>query len=536
MAKMIPALFSSSAYAGSKAEEKLYHALKNCLDDSYTVFHSFDFFLRNLQSKLIEAEIDFLILSPQWGILVLEVKGGVVGYDGTRWLQNSIPLDESPYHQAKKNKYALSTFLKNKMGREPSLPFGHAVCFPDVFTQIKTLTADADPAITITNGEIPYLDSVVPEIMRLYQKDSAASVSKAEYEMVRKALMPEFEYGAALADIAGASEQIIFRLTEEQCRLLDFIGDRKRVLVKGSAGTGKTVLALKKAKELAAEGKKVLLLCYNKLLAELLQKSVSNAPGDITAINYHSFCLNCLQKEGIEPATRPDDQFWRYEIPERFLKLLEKKPLRYDAIIVDEAQDFMESYWITIDSMLDVHGYLYVFYDPDQNLYQCDLRLPIAGQPFILTANCRNTRRIAEALKNKTGYEAKIKDDAPDGVPVSEIFCATDQEARKELSRILHQLVQEQGIEPDRIVIIGGHKLEHTFLADNQKAGNFLIEHEPEPDSKAIRYCTYMKFKGCEADAVIVLGYDPKDPGWARPNALYAAMSRAKYLLYILHR
>lgn len=121
-------------------------------------------------------------------------------------------------------------------------------------------------------------------------------MSDGEAESIRKALIPEFEYGSILADMIGVAEQKIFKLTEEQCSLLDFLGDRKKVLVKGCAGTGKTVLALKKARELAQDGKKVLLLCYNVPLGGHLVKSLKDARGDITAGTYHNICMKRVHR------------------------------------------------------------------------------------------------------------------------------------------------------------------------------------------------------------------------------------------------
>ena len=70
MARMIPAHLSYET--GSKAEEKVFYALRKSLDDSHTVFHSFDLPVRNLQNKLIDAEMDFLIFQQEQGLLALE--------------------------------------------------------------------------------------------------------------------------------------------------------------------------------------------------------------------------------------------------------------------------------------------------------------------------------------------------------------------------------------------------------------------------------------------------------------------------------
>ena len=115
MARMIPANLSFKTE--SKAEEKVFYALRNSLDDSHTIFHSFDLPVRNLKNRLIDAEIDFLIFKQKQGLLALEVKGGSIGYNGEQWLQNSKPLKESPYQQAKKNNMLSLITWKNESVR-----------------------------------------------------------------------------------------------------------------------------------------------------------------------------------------------------------------------------------------------------------------------------------------------------------------------------------------------------------------------------------------------------------------------------------
>jgi len=205
MARMIPAALSHKT--GGRAEEKLFYALRDSLDNSYTIFHSFDLLARNLQRSIIDVEIDFLIFSHKQGLLSLEVKGGIIKHDGEKWYQNNIPLDESPYKQAERNKYAISTYLEKRLGKKLPMILAHAVCFPDVFTKMDTLPAEADEHITITGNLIPHLDSVILSILDNFKKNTHRPLRDDESEAVRRTLIPEFEYGASLADMIGTAEQ-----------------------------------------------------------------------------------------------------------------------------------------------------------------------------------------------------------------------------------------------------------------------------------------------------------------------------------------
>jgi DNA helicase IV len=191
---------------------------------------------------------------------------------------------------------------------------------------------------------------------------------------------------------------------------------------------------------------------------------------------------------------------------------------------------------LTIEEMLASDGYFYIFYDAFQNLYNTEFQFPITDEPFLLKTNCRNTRQISEVLNSLGNGNLTLKDDAPEGKQVEKINYTTDQEGRKELSRILHKLVNEEGIPIERIVILGGHTIDNTCLKDNHAVGNFTVEREPEDPAKVIRYFTYMRFKGCEADVVILLDVDRNDKRWEDDKALYTAMSRAKFMLYVLYK
>ncbi len=129
-----------------------------------------------------------------------------------------------------------------------------------------------------------------------------------------------------------------------------------------------------------------------------------------------------------------------------------------------------------------------------------------------------------------------ISEDAPEGEKVIEYNIPDVTARRNQLGKILHDLVNVQHIKRDQIVILGGHSITGTCLGKNQRVGNFHITETGEDQPNAINYHTYMKFKGCEADAVILLDVDMKDERWSERMPLYTTISRAKHILHILYR
>jgi len=533
VARMIPA--SLPPQTRSSAEKRLFHVLREALDDSFTVFHSFDLLVESKQGKFIDGEIDFLIFQPDLGFLVLEVKGGVIRYEGEegRWYQNDRPMKMSPFGQAEDSKYKLWGFLKKKLRRDPVCTFAHAVCFPDVYSELQGLPSGADSRICITGEQLDQIGRLIPEIIKLF-RSSQDRAETADSEQIRQILVPHCEFGTGLRDRIGQAEQVIFRLTENQCRLLDFISRHRRALVEGVAGSGKTVMAVKKARELAEKGYRILLLSYNVMIGEQLADAVSDLE-NVTATNYHRFCMERLKAAGISMGPADGTDFWRSEVPDAFAALIRNEPLKYDAIIVDEGQDFRTEYWVTITEMLEDNGFFYIFYDPDQNLFEGDLVFPIDKEPFVLSENCRNTRSIFEKLKLHARREMRLNPEAPGGEAVTEYTVRDPHVRRRQLGKILHDLVNNKGLERQRIVILGAHSMNHTCIGDNPMVGNFRISEQADDGPNVIHYHTYMKFKGCEADAVIMIDVDAEDERWSGQEALYTAVSRAKHLLYILY-
>src|SRR5713226_5644029 len=128
MASMHPAVI---VFDRSEGERKVFTALERALPNSYHVLHHVP--LLNIGQRAVDDEIDFVVVHPQAGILVLEVKGGLVKYDpgSGRWYSQSSPIRD-PFDQATDAKYALVRWLSAQPGwRTDWGPFGHAVIFPD---------------------------------------------------------------------------------------------------------------------------------------------------------------------------------------------------------------------------------------------------------------------------------------------------------------------------------------------------------------------------------------------------------------------
>ena len=541
MPRMIPEIVSSDTE--SNAEKKVFTLLQKVFDDSWTIFHSFSMQGVNTEGKHIDAEADFVLFNKFFGILILEIKGGIVSFEGNgKCFQNGIEIRD-PEYQARANKYNLKRILNARLHGDPQIRYAHAVYFSDTFVNNLKLPP-AYEQIAFTGKDTPYIDKCIKTLMQKRKCSRKQELSDGLANAIITALAPKVSLGNTIFDRIEKNRNTYNVLTEIQTQLLKFISRYKHALIEGFAGSGKTVLAIKKARQLALDGNKVLLLCYNKMLAEHLKESVKDLKEFIDAGTYHDFCLHCLKNSKfIDRINLDDKNLWDKVIPDLMSHYLAENPLNYDAVIIDEAQDFKEDYWFTLLEQVQDNKYFYLFYDPSQNIFSTKMSFPEKTVPFTLNRICRNTSAIFEYMQKYTESDLELFDDMPPGKPVVEFSFQDSKEQIKFLGNTLKELIHEKEISPENIVVLGAHSFEHTILKENSKFGDIVVIASSDDDidlnsqkksnEKHINYYTYMKFKGCEADMVILLDVDESDPRWNN-NGMYTAASRAKTLLYVI--
>ncbi len=459
----------------------------------------------------------------------MEVKGGIVSYHDGKWYQEDRPMD--PVGQAKHNKYAVMRLLQESLNRPVPVKFAHCVCFPSCGNQ--TIWPAEAQEIVLTGDGLPYIEHFISKILEDAQVPDNLKGMVSPDEILQ-VLSPIFEYGKRLSEHIRIEEKQFFLLTEQQCILLNALENFPRLTVRGCAGSGKTIMAVKKAKRLADQGKNVLLLCFNQLLAEHLQIETANCP-TIKAAAFFEFCIELLKiPEEQVGKYRSNPELYSRVLPTLLKGYLNKTCFCYDAIVVDEGQDFTPDAWEVISMLVSDDGPFYIFYDPDQNIFTDELRLPDFGIPSVqLTRNCRNTRKIFEVLKPYQTISASIMESAPEGSDVHILHGNCRENLEYELERLI---VMEQ-IPPQDIVILGGHRMDHTSIGSCHDVGRFHIVNRPaQLGFMEISYYTYMKFKGCEAKVVILLDVDETDKRWSKDSGIYTAMSRAIHQLIILHK
>ena len=365
-------------------------------------------------------------------------------------------------------------------------------------------------------------------------------------------------------------EDTIAVLDREQEQLAWHMGGGYRV-VKGVAGSGKTLVLVFRARQLAFHypQRRVLLTCFNRPLAHDLSRQLAGCVNvDVRTVD--SLAWKLCEAAGISPNGTGND---RYERPIReALAALDADRVadehKYDAILLDEAQDLDESRTrLAFSALRHPWNDFVVAIDAAQNLYRRSPGLPPParhppgspdttqitgrGRTEVLRLNYRNTREIlkfADDFLRAGGAPAAGDDDDPtafvppqaaarSGPPVNVRRFQSDTAALAAVAKAL-QRSHDEGIAWSDMAVLSGNKTALSDMADLIKEMGVptldLRDRKrgaPRPGGE-VRLSTLQLAKGLEFARVYIVGVDdirggPGTDETLQRRLLYVGMTRA---------
>lgn len=562
MSRMIPPYYNDEST--SSGEKKLYRALEALAGD-YTIIHSLG--VAQHKSKLF-AEIDFVVICKE-GIMVLEVKSGDVYRKDGVWCYvdrfgNENYKTESPFQQAVSGMNALRENIRSNFRKSDSISlcqFASGVAFPDIpFNRkepdvISEIVFDNRNAAEDLESYIKSVFGYWRGILEERHGFQGGKLSSEDIKRVANYLRGDFGFVPPFNAILDQTHEELLILTQEQIERLAMAGENPRILLKGAAGTGKTLLSLEHAKRAAFMGKSVLYLCYNKSLGKYLNYYLEQNQPEIypwiRIQNFHNYLSEQLDQHQVNIPADAGEDFYTRLLPETFCQAVRdgRLPVKiYDLLVIDEGQDlltleYLECMDLLVRDGLDDGGW-HICYDSNQNIYNPYLDDGLAYLDGIhhinlsLDTNCRNTKPIGmfNAQFTQIPPAKFLKVDGPD---VEKNPFTDRNDLRKKLLAKVKELLKS-GVNPGEIYILSPYKFENSSLEGNNifiNTCSFQDATHLSPKllvKDTVKFSTIHSFKGLEAKVILLIDVSDITSEKAR-LLIYTAISRATALLHVFY-
>lgn len=529
MAKFYPTIING--FHSSEGERLVYEAFSK-LNNEYVIFHSYHW-LGEINQRRSEGEADFVVLHPKKGILSIEVKTGGISYCNGNWVQTNRYTKENkiidPLGQAAESQFRIQNYLrKHYHGQMPVI--GRAAWFPSVSIHDKiTLPLEVNRDIIFDVGSLINPSEDLDKAF-LYWKENLGfrqtELCMHDFKDVIKLLMPNFRIVESVASTALEAKRSFILMNRQQASILYFLQEQPTAVIHGPAGTGKTMLAIEKAKILASKGEKVLYLCFNEFLLSYLQEHYKQS-----SIIFHN--VRSLAEE-----LMPQQEYSISEIIpmfiEYFLNEYDDCLWPYDHVVIDEGQDIPESILEHISILTDMlNGHFYVFYDKNQYImmHKSTCWLDTYGDcRLVLYKNCRNTAEIARTIGTTV---ENIKEDIYvnnlSGIIPKGSFYQNAKELMWIVSNFVIRMIEDK-LKIEDIVILTTSSIENSILQNIKRVGGIPISTTPKKSH--ILFTSVRKFKGLEAKAVLLIDiYVDKLNDELHKRLVYVGCSRASTYL-----
>jgi superfamily I DNA/RNA helicase len=517
---------------------------------------------------------------------------------------------ESPVEQARKSflryKDLLRTSPKLRHLEGPNLgqlrfPIGYCA----VFTQITRKQAEQHGLLQVLapveclfsddlSGDFDQAEARRVFVYRLKQaflvRFPFTPLDADQLKALRALIFPEIKISrnqpAALSLRTSEQEELIAALDLVQERTAKSILDGHRVL-KGVAGSGKTLVLTCRAQYLQwlQPTWRILIVCYTQSLHGYIEQmlTVEPQPGSpkIEVMHYHALVktLTRVSLRWIEGETSAQ---WDSRVGAILLDGIRNGSVtaRYDAILIDEGQDFAVEWLQSLTQLLNpATDSLLLCLDPAQNIFGRKVTYKSVGikvqgkRPIMLNTTYRNTAEILtlarhfSGVKEETGDTSLEAETDPEQHRMDSLLFPIHTDRHGDKPKIIHGIPHQ-----DQVAFIVDHIKQYIadatcqwrdiavlYATSYEKFGtrfrNAMREAFPEErlywvtwpetnklaldlNSPSVKLSTIESAKGLEFRVVFLVGLEAlprttRDEPSER-KLVYVGLTRAQDLLYIL--
>lgn len=546
MARIVPSDISRLALSGAHQPELATLAvLKDALPDHYTVFHGVHW-SRQYQGTTVYGEVDFVVLNHVGQVLCIEQKNGPLLERNGALIKVYGEQEKNVGNQILRAVDNIKAKFQYQCSKLDRLAIDYLIYCPDyALSQLQSVALDREQIV-----DAPLREQLADTIQAILPPGPDSTSWYAG--QVAAFFHQTFELVPDVHAHVDAQEANFIRLSGGLVEVIDNIEMIPlRLRVSATAGSGKTQVVRHHFSRLAKAGRRPLLMCFNRPLAERLKHLVE--PAGLVE-TWYGFCDRFLQAHGIRldfASMRANPSFWP-EAADRVWEIACKKPLpaewRFDDLIIDEAQDF-EAEWLDIAQLFladEAQASMLWLQDPNQNVRGVE---PSLLQDFVgyrATLNFRTPERIARFIQQVLPeFPFVCANDLP-GLGVGVTAYDSPEEQPKLVGKLIARLLKGR-FQHRQIAILSCRGMISTAFKERERAGNYTLSRfTGEYDmfgnqvwgKGQILFDTVRRFKGQQEAAVILTDIDPGASS-SRPleedlRVLFCGMTRATVRLEIV--
>lgn len=575
----------------SRAEMDIFR-IASCLGSDWDVWMNRDLNFESPRAGAMHNEVDCVLYHRQHGMLVIECKSGRISasYNEERqcveWFQNDELRSRGPSAQVRPLISPLHEFMKDRLEAPNDRGFYRvrvqwAVCFSEMDTMAGVPTAEIPRTRALLRGDLLDLGRFERRIVEILEMPEAAFDGnpypndyldeQALFEL--RSFMDGCGGKPGEGELLADQEKSLERATGLQRTMMESIERNLRMRIEGVAGSGKSMMAAWEALRLSRIGKSVAVVCYNDLLAAELSRSVAEAIkkdssavvakygkdggvsyGRVDVMQFSEWCKRYAKAAKIAVKKEDESSYYDVALPEAFAKsqsvLRKSKKTReqffYDAVIIDEGQDFASEWVDGVLGLLksDERGIVRFFYDPAQRLYGRRNGIEnasVESMPvMVLSRSFRSTKRILEWVTKNTGIRLEAYENTRCGKSVKELKYKDAGEQVEMVRRVVGEMMREYSLDRSQVLVVSMHSAKTSALkgiGDELFAWNKVGNKSLVKDK--VNIVSAFRIKGLDASVVVLTDVEEptemsKREDWKR--RLLVGATRAKSMLVVLRK
>jgi len=536
--------------------------LAAALPDEITIYHGVQWTHLSGPHTVID-DIDFVLIGPQGKVLLIEQVAGFLSETPAGLLRKRGSKSASPDAGAPTLASTLAHTVATLAGRlrrasadereKGFSPDIDALLYCPDYTVKNAGTAGLPPERIVDANRRDALPQIIAELLR-DQSDAApdAGEQSATLNRLHRFFADLLQLAPEASAIVGEAEGLTTRLAgglSIWARRLDFSPHRLRVI--GTAGSGKTQLALAVIRDALAAGRRPLYVCYNRPLADHIARTLPHeiARGAEVA-TFHQLCDKIGRSAGQAPDFAQPGAFQQME--KRVAELPESALAgwQFDELIVDEGQDFEPDWVAILFRLLSDQGRAWWLEDPMQNLYaRRPVALPSPADWVDLHCenNYRTPRALIDAIHAMTAVVSSVTPRSMSGNPIvgqpPEILSYQDEAGLIEQTKRAIGIGIAAGFKRHMIAVLTFRGRERSRLSALERLGPYSLRAftgrydllgNPIHSEGEIVIDSVMRFKGQAAPFIVLTEIEFEQLDDAARRRLFVGATRSTLSLVLV--